>query len=95
MHCQPEGLWYKFKLLHTKKINTGDPHHPHEIHHAKDIMKQIEEKMDAAIDIDNEELGIHDPFMRTSSQDQMKPESEVSRIKPCFSGMTAIVHQQR
>ena len=64
MHCQPEGLWYKFKLLHTKKINTGDPHHPHEIHHAKDIMKQIEEKMDAAIDIDNEELGIHDPFMR-------------------------------
>ena len=57
--------WHKFRSLPRKKIATGDPDCPPEVHHAKRIVKEMEEKMDAAVDADDEENCVPDPISST------------------------------
>ena len=57
----------QISFIAQKKIKTGDLLCPHEVCHAKNIMKDIEEKMDMAVEVDDKDLRIHD---RIDNNDQ-------------------------
>ena len=100
-----DGLWYRFKSLYNKKIKTGDPHCPVEVHCVKEFMRDIENKLDTAINVDNQELRIPDGILigvtiskqvaATPSQELTIPDSELSMAMPCFSEKVVTFHQQR
>ena len=56
------GLRRKFNGLVQRKEPTGDPNCPVEVRRAKQISRMIEEKMDAATEMEDEDFGFSTPF---------------------------------
>ena len=95
MLCKPEGLvvHHEFCSLHTKEIKTGDSLCPAKVCHAKNIMKDIEDKMDTAVYVDNDESGIPDPINddQVPIQDWTTTNSNVSVSTPCLVHVAAMI----
>ena len=90
-------LYHESCSLHTKEIKTGDSLCPAKVCHAKNIMKDIEDKMDTAVYVDNDESGIPDPINddQVPFQDWTTTDSNVSVSTPCLVHVAAMICKLR
>jgi len=74
-----ESIRRKFTKLSSTKIPTGDPNCPEDVRFAKNVSRQIEDKMESVEEIDEDDLGF--PKEDGDAVAQLPPEPQATPIR--------------